>query len=54
MEEIYTVTKIEGDYAYLLRLSDKEELFIAMALLPLGCDIGSKLKQENFEFTLID
>ncbi len=53
MEEIYTVTKIEGDYAYLKRDSDGEELFIAMALLPVGTDMGSKLKQENFEFTLI-
>ncbi len=49
--KIYTLTKIEGEYAY---LSDgKEELFIAMALLPFGVDIGSRLKYENFEFELI-
>lgn len=50
--KIYVLTKIEGDYAY---LCDKagEELFIAMALLPFGVDIGSKLKYENFEFEII-
>jgi hypothetical protein len=50
--KIYILTKIEGDYAY---LTDEggEELFIAMALLPFGVDIGAKLKYENFEFELI-
>lgn len=52
MAEKYTVTRIEGDYAYLKRESDGEELFIALMLLPLGVDIGSSLKYENFEFTL--
>ena len=48
----YTVTKIEGEYAY---VSDEggEELFIAMALLPNGTDIGTKLKYENLEFEII-
>lgn len=54
MEELYTLSRIEGDYAYLTRHSDGEELFIAMALLPPGCDVSSRLKQENFEFTLVD
>ena len=31
-----------------------EELFIAMALLPLGADIGVNLKCENFEFTVLE
>lgn len=46
----YTLTKIEGEYAY---LADEggEELFIALALLPTGADIGTKLKYENFEFS---
>ena len=48
----YTLTKIEGDYAY-LRDEGGDELFIAMALLPFGVDIGAKLKYENFEFELI-
>ena len=51
-DKIYTVSRIEGDYAY-LKDSVGEELFIAMALLPLGVDIGTKLKCENFEFYVI-
>ena len=49
----YTVIKIDGEYAT-LKNEDGEELFIAMALLPLGVDIGSLLDFKNFEFTLID
>ena len=48
--KIYEITKIEGEYAYLKDLESGEELFIAMALLPLGADIGSTLKYENFAF----
>lgn len=50
--KIYKITKIEGEYAY-IEDEDGEELFIAMALLPLGSDIGVMLKYENFEFTVI-
>ena len=47
----YTVKRIEGEYAY---IADEggEELFIAMALLPAGVDVGSRLLYENFEFSL--
>ena len=51
-EKIYTVTRIEGDYAYIADES-REELFIALALLPIGADVGSRLSYLNFEFTLI-
>lgn len=50
--KIYKIKRIEGEYAYLEDESG-EELFIAMALLPLGADVGMMLKQEFFEFTLI-
>lgn len=53
MENIYLIVKIDGDYATLRRQSDGEELFIAMALLPLGADIGSKLEYANLEFSLL-
>ena len=53
MENIYEITKIEGEYAYLKRENDGEELFIAMALLPFGCDIGTKLEYLNFEFKVL-
>ena len=45
----YTVKKIEGEYATLCDEND-EELFIAMALLPLGVDIGTRLKYEFPDF----
>ncbi len=49
----YTVTKIEGEYAYISEDGTREELFIAMALLPLGTDIGTRLRFENMEFEII-
>lgn len=49
--KFYIVTKIEGEYAYITEESG-EELFIAMALLPAGVDIGTRLKYENFEFSI--
>ena len=51
--KFYLLTKIEGEYAYLSPEEGGEELFIAMALLPLGVDVGSKLKYENFEFEIV-
>ena len=50
----YFISKIEGEYAYLLDKKSGEELFIAMALLPFGVDIGTSLSYENFEFTILD
>ncbi len=49
----YTVTKIEGEYAYLTDNSG-EELFIAMALLPTNVDVGTKLHYEMFEYAVIE
>lgn len=49
----YTVSQIEGEYAYLTELESGEELFIAMALLPQNVDIGTKLKYELFEYSII-
>ncbi len=51
-KRIFTLTKIEGEYAYLSETGSGEELFIALALLPLGADVGSTLEYENFEFSL--
>ena len=54
MEKRYfTVSRIEGEYAYLADAASGEELFIALALLPEGTDIGTKLLYENMEFTVI-
>ena len=39
----YTVSRIEGEYAYLREEASGNELFIALALLPSGTDEGSRL-----------
>ena len=49
----YILTKIEGEYAT-LRDETGEELFIALALLPPSVDIGSRLRYEFPDFTLLD
>ena len=52
----YIVSKIEGEYAYLKDLGNAlaEEIFIAMALLPLGVDVGSRLHYEMLTYTLME
>ena len=49
----YIVDRIEGEYAYLKEIIDGAEIFIALALLPVGADVGSKIHCEMFEYTLI-
>ena len=53
LEKDYTVIKIEGEYATLLD-EDGEELFIALALLPAGVDLGVRLHFENFSYEIIE
>ena len=50
----YVVSSIEGEYARLKDLESGEELFIAMALLPLGVDVGTKLHYEMLEYTITE
>lgn len=50
----FRVARIEGDYAILKDEKSGEEMFIAMALLPMGTDIGSRLHYENFSYDLMD
>jgi hypothetical protein len=53
-DRIYIVSRIEGEYAYVCdKLDPSEELFIALALLPLGADIGDELKYENGELVAL-
>ncbi len=52
-ERIYTVSKIEGEYATLIDCNDKSEIFIALSLLPFNTDIGTKLLFKNFTYTII-
>lgn len=48
----YVITRIEGEYAYLRDAESGEEVFVALALLPMGADVGSKLQYEMFTYTL--
>ncbi len=52
----YIISKIEGEYAYLHDLSGEcaDDLFIALALLPMGADEGTKLHYEMFEYSIVE
>lgn len=54
-EAYYKITRIEGEYAYLQNESapDAEELFLALALLPLGSDVGTRLHWKDFTYEII-
>lgn len=54
--QIYTITKIEGEYAYLMPEggNDGDEIFIAMALLPPEADIGVRLRYEMLQYSVIE
>jgi len=39
----YILDRIEGEYAYLKDIRTGDEIFIALALLPEGSDVGSRL-----------
>ncbi len=49
----YTVRTIEGEYAYFTPDGGGEDVFIALALLPIGTDVGFRLHYEMMEYTLI-
>lgn len=51
----YTVVEISGEYAYLKddAAPSDEPLFIALALLPLGVDIGTRLSYTFPDFEII-
>ena len=49
----YILDRIEDEYAYIKDIESGNEVFIALALLPMGATIGSKLHFEMFEYTLI-
>lgn len=52
----YVVESIEGAYAYLRRTDIYdlgEPMMIAMALLPDGVDVGTKLRWENLVYEIL-
>lgn len=50
----YVVSSIEGEYARLRDIESGDELFIAMALLPLGVDVGTRLHYEMLEYSIVE
>ena len=48
------ITEISGEYATLTEKISGETLFIALALLPPGSDIGTKLHYEMLEYTIVE
>ena len=52
----YVVESIQGEYAYLRRTDiydSGEPMMIAMALLPEGVDVGTRLRWENLVYTIL-
>lgn len=49
----YILDRIDGEYAYLKDIENGNEIFIALALLPVGADVGSRIHCEMLEYTLI-
>jgi len=49
----YILDRIDGEYAYLKDINNGNEIFIALALLPLGADVGSRIHYEMLEYTMI-
>ena len=53
----YTLVKIEGEYAYLREIGESDpekDIYIALALLPAGVDVGDKLHYEMFAYTVAE
>ena len=50
----YILTKIEGEYAYLRDVDSDNEIFIAMALLPEGAQVGAKIHCEMFSYSIAE
>ncbi len=48
-----TIIDIRGDYAYVRYQDTGVVSEVAIALLPLGVDVGDRLKFENYEFSTL-
>jgi len=49
----YILVKIVGEYATLKQTENGNEIFIALALLPPNVDVGTKLHEEMFQYTVV-
>lgn len=52
--QVFKVTRIEGEYAYLSPVGGGDEVFIAIYLLPPGADIGTTVICESFSFNIYE
>ena len=52
--KIFKLTRIEGEYAYLTPIDSGDDVFIALALLPVGADVGTMLICESFQFSIYE
>lgn len=53
----YTLIRIEGEYAFLREVGETDpdkDMFIALALLPPGADVGDTLHYEMFTYTFAE
>ena len=50
---ICTIIDIRGDYAYVRDQDTGVVSEVAIALLPVGVDVGDKLRFEDYEFTQV-
>ena len=53
----YTLVRIDGEYAYLREIDEtnpEKDVFIALAFLPAGVDVGDRLHYELFTYTLME
>lgn len=50
----YIVKRIEGEYCYLENMESGEEVFIALALLPVNIDVGTKIHEEMFQYSIAE
>ena len=48
-----TIIAIRVDYAFVKYDDTGVVSEVAIALLPFGCDVGDRLKFENYEFTQV-
>lgn len=50
----YTVSRIDGDYAWLACEGTDEPFLVARALLPEAIDEGTRLKYEMLEYEIVE
>lgn len=50
----FKVARTEGEYAYLCDEETGEEVFVALALLPPGTDVGTRLRYAMLSYEQVD